>query len=215
MLFFQDTKEEMSKNRIEALLDGLFAIAMTILVLNITVPTTVKISESGDLFNALRTMIPTFLNYIISFAILAALWVNDNHQFHYIKQTERTYLWLCLWNLMFIILIPFSTSLLGDYHGLIAAELFFHLNLLCVGIFSIIRWNYIFRNRHLLQEDSCDISIIAKERRVNSVFIIVPLIAICVAFIVPGWSALSYILILPIASLLRKIAISPSDMSQV
>ena len=206
-MFIRHTKEEkdtLNKHRLEALLDGIFAIAMTILVLNIEVPPNLKISGPGALLNALQKMIPTFFNYVISFIILASLWVNNNHQFRYIKLTDKTHLWLYLWSLLFIVLIPFSTSLMGDYPGLIVAELFFHLNLLCIGIFSIIKWNYIIKNQHLLQQDEYDISVIKKDRKTSLVFIIVPLIAICVTFLVPDWSTLSYILIPFIASILRK-----------
>lgn len=213
-MFTRHTKEEkdtLNKHRLEALLDGIFAIAMTILVLNIKVPPNLKISGPGALLNALQKMIPTFFNYVISFIILASLWVNNNHQFRYIKLTDKTHLWLYLWSLLFIVLIPFSTSLMGDYSGLIVAELFFHLNLLCIGIFSIIKWNYIIKNQHLLQQDKYDISVIRKDRRAGLVFIIVPLIAICVTFIIPNWSTLSYILIPFIASILRKSKISTSN----
>ena len=207
----KETKDTLSKHRLEALLDGVFAIAMTILVLNIDVPPNLKISESGALLNALQKMIPTFFNYVISFIILASVWVNNNHQFRYIKLTDKTHIWLYLWSLLFIVLIPFSTSLMGDYSGLIVAELFFHLNLLCIGIFSIIKWNYIIKNQHLLQQDKYDIWDIRKDRRTSLVFIIVPLIAICVTFWVPEWSTLSYILIPFIASILRKSTIRVSN----
>lgn len=201
----------LDKHRLEALLDGMFAIAMTILVLNIEVPLNIGISGPGALLIALQEMMPTFFNYVISFMILASLWVNENHQFRYIKVTEKTHLWLYLWSLLFIVLIPFSTSLMGDYSGLIVAELFFHLNLLCLGIFSIIKWDYIIKHQYLLDQDKYGISVIRGDRRRSLVFIIVPLIAICVTFITPDWSILSYILIPFVASLLRKSTIPTSD----
>ena len=201
----------LDKHRLEALLDGMFAISMTILVLNIEVPPNIGISGRGALLIALQEMMPTFLNYVISFIILASLWVNNNHQFRYIKVTEKTHLWLHLWSLLFIVLIPFSTSLMGDYPGLIVAELFFHLNLLCLGILSIIKWDYIIKHQYLLHQDKYGISVIRKDRRRSLAFIIVPLIAICVTFITPDWSTLSYVLIPLVASLLRKSKIPTSD----
>ncbi|MBA7591296.1 hypothetical protein ES708_33448 [subsurface metagenome] len=68
----KETKDTLSKHRLEALLDGVFAIAMTILVLNIDAPAHLNISEPGALSNALQKMIPTFFNYVISFLILAS-----------------------------------------------------------------------------------------------------------------------------------------------
>lgn len=201
----------LDKHRLEALLDGIFAISMTILVLNIEVPPNMGIAGPGALLIALQEMMPTFLNYVISFIILASLWVNNNHQFRYIKVTEKTHLWLHLWSLLFIVLIPFSTSLMGDYSGLIVAELFFHLNLLCLGILSIIKWDHIIKHQYLLHQDKYGISVIRKDRRGSLVFIIVPLIAICVTFITPDWSTLSYVLIPLVASLLRRSKIPTSD----
>ncbi len=201
----KEKRDSLSKNRLEAFIDGVFAIAMTILVLNIEVPDDLIISGSGDLLIALQKTIPLFFNYVISFVILGSMWVSNNNQFRYIKITNKRHLWLYLWTLMFVVLVPFSTSLMGYYPGLIVAELFFHLNLLCIGILSILKWNYILRNQYLLHQDKCNIADIKKDKVSSFVFIIIPMIAVLVTFIAPRWSTLTYVLIPVIRSILRKV----------
>lgn len=201
----KEKRDILSKHRIEAFIDGVFAIAMTILVLNIEVPDNLIISGSGDLLIALQKMIPLFFNYVISFVILGSMWVSNNNQFRYIKITNKSHLWLYLWTLMFVVLVPFSTSLMGNYPGLIVAELFFHFNLLCIGILSIIKWNYIIRNQYLLHLDKYSITDIKKDRGSSFVFLAIPIIAVMVTFISPQWSTLTYALIPFITYILRKL----------
>jgi len=201
----KEKKDALSKHRIEAFIDGIFAIAMTILVLNIEAPVDLDISEADDLIDALQKMIPLFFNYVISFVILGSIWINNNNQFRYINSTNKSHLWLHLWTLMFVVLVPFSTSLMGDYPRLIVAELFFHLNLLCIGILSIIKWNYIIRNQYLLHQDKYSIAEIKKDRISSFVFLTIPIIAVLITFIAPQWSTLTYILIPIISYILRKV----------
>ena len=207
----KEKKDTLSKHRIEAFIDGIFAIAMTILVLNIEAPVDLDISRASDLIDALQKMIPLFFNYIISFVILGSIWINNNIQFRYINITNKSHLWLYLWTLMFVVLVPFSTSLMGNYPGLIVAELFFHLNLFCIGILSIIKWNYIIRNQYLLHLDKFSITDIKKDRVSSFVFLTIPIIASLVTFISPQWSTLAYVLIPIITYILRKMGKSKID----
>jgi uncharacterized membrane protein len=108
----------LSKSRIETLTDGIFAVAMTLLVLNISVP---QISSHSadivgtELLKRLFDLWPKILSYAISFLILAIYWSGHHRQFHYIKHSDRVLVWINIMFLMFISILPFSTSLLGEY----------------------------------------------------------------------------------------------------
>ncbi len=99
-------------NRIEALSDGVFAIAMTLLVLELHVPD-VSSAETGPLAAALLAMWPKFVSFGLGFVLLGSLWVGQHYQFHYVRRTDRPLLWLHLALLLVCSLVPFAVALLG------------------------------------------------------------------------------------------------------
>lgn len=105
----------MSKKRIETLTDGLFAIVMTILVLELTVPIISEGDIEHELIEELYHMWPVFFSYMTSFVLLGFIWMNHDTQFHYIKRVDQGLLWIAILYLMVIAMIPFTTSLIGEY----------------------------------------------------------------------------------------------------
>lgn len=186
-----------SKNRIEALTDGIFAIAMTILVLNIDVS---KISEmvlQGGLDSALWEMFPIFYSYFLGFFLLAVLWLSQNKQYLHVNKVDANYLWINLLGLMLISLIPFSTSLISEYGDELVAAIFFHANLMLAGLVYVWSWVYIFRRSELLVE-KISLDVYKKALYRNLLLPVVAMIAIGVAFFSPDWSSIMYLLI-PVA----------------
>ena len=101
----------MSKDRTEAFSDGVFAVAITLLVLNIAVPNVGR----GGLGEALKAQWPVYASYAVSFLTIGIIWVNHHAVFRYIKEVDRTLLFCNLFLLMAVAIIPFSTNLLGRY----------------------------------------------------------------------------------------------------
>ena len=97
----------MSKGRMEAFSDGVIAIIITIMVLELTVP------HEADLA-ALRPLIPTFLSYVLSFVYLGIYWNNHHHLLQAIKQVDGRVLWANLHLLFWLSLIPFVTGWMGE-----------------------------------------------------------------------------------------------------
>src|SRR5262245_27599586 len=104
----------LSKARIEALTDGVFAIAMTLLIFGVKVPVITPVTEKA-LRHELIQLWPSILTYAISFVMLGIYWVGHHNQYHYIQRTDRIFLWINIFFLMCVSSIPFSTSLLGQY----------------------------------------------------------------------------------------------------
>src|SRR5919204_959877 len=103
----------LSKNRIEALTDGIFAVVMTILVLDISVPQISSHSTVGggvavgtELLKRLFDLWPKILSFGISFVILAIYWMAHHRQFHYIKYSNRDLIWINIMFLMATCLLP-------------------------------------------------------------------------------------------------------------
>ena len=106
----------MNKSRIEALSDGIFAVAMTILIIDIRVPALVQPGDGYELMKYLWKMWPLFRSYYISFAILGMYWIAHHALFHlFAKHANRPITYLNILFLCLITLIPFSTHLIGEY----------------------------------------------------------------------------------------------------
>jgi uncharacterized membrane protein len=102
-------------NRLEALTDGVFAIAMTLLVLNLSITGIPQSSVQAELPRKLLELWPEFFSYIMSFVILGMIWLSHHRIFQYIKRSNPMLMWMNILFLMFVALVPFSTKLMGDY----------------------------------------------------------------------------------------------------
>jgi len=99
----------MSKGRLEAFSDGVLAIIITIMVLELKVPHGVELA-------ALKPLVPVFLTYVLSFIYLGIYWNNHHHMFHATKQVSGGILWANLHLLFWLSLFPFATGWIGENH---------------------------------------------------------------------------------------------------
>jgi uncharacterized membrane protein len=99
----------MSKNRLEAFSDGVIAIIITIMVLELRVP-------HGETFDTLAPLLPVFLSYVLSFVYLAIYWNNHHHMLHAASRCTGPMLWANLHLLFWLSLVPFVTGWMGENH---------------------------------------------------------------------------------------------------
>ncbi len=99
----------MSKGRLEAFSDGVIAILITIMVLELKIP-------HGSDWHALRDMLPVFLTYALSYVFLGIYWNNHHHMLHAAERVNGRVLWANLHLLFWLSLTPFATAWMGDYH---------------------------------------------------------------------------------------------------
>src|SRR5512140_3448778 len=99
----------MGKNRLEAFSDGVLAIIITIMVLEMKVP-------HGADFDALNPLLPVFLSYVLSFVYLAIYWNNHHHMLHATQRVTGAILWANLHLLFWLSLFPFVTGWMGENH---------------------------------------------------------------------------------------------------
>lgn len=99
----------MGKTRLEAFSDGVIAILITIMVLELKVP-------HGEAWSALRPLIPVFLSYLLSFLYLGIYWNNHHHMLHTVTRVSGSILWANLHLLFWLSLIPFTTGWMGESH---------------------------------------------------------------------------------------------------
>src|SRR5947209_5968607 len=131
-----------SLERITALSDGIFAIAMTLLVLEIHVPEVTPIHTEGDLWAALLTLGPHLLSYLMSFLTMGIFWVGQQAQLNLLQRSNRNLTWLHLIFLLAVTVMPFSTSLLAEFITFRLALVVYWLNILMLGVLIFCCWEY-------------------------------------------------------------------------
>ncbi|MGH7853350.1 MAG: TMEM175 family protein, partial [Candidatus Binatia bacterium] len=99
---------EIGKTRIEALSDGIFAIVMTLLILELHVPNLPPAAPNVEVTPALIALWPKFVSYLVAFVSLGVFWVGHHMMYHAIRRADRTLLWLNIVFFMFVSLLPFS-----------------------------------------------------------------------------------------------------------
>lgn len=134
----------MNLNRFEAFSDGMFAIAMTLLVIEIKVPDLSQATASTAI-DALIHAGPHILSYMTSFLVIGVLWLNHHVLFHLLKRVDRIVLTINLVLLMCIAFIPFPTALIGEYGKLQPIVMFYGLTLSFTGTVYNILWFYVVR----------------------------------------------------------------------
>lgn len=195
---------ELKTSRVEALCDGIFAIAMTLLIVGFNeVLNWPKSLNEAELYGKMMEILPDIAYYAQSFIILAAFWVEHHHQFHYIKHTNLTLLFINLIAFMFIALIPFFTLVMDDYGLTRIAAALFNVNLLCAGALFYAHWAYAVNTPGMV-DPSLDSKTIEFYKRKNLVIPVVSLIAIGVSFINPRVGSSMYFAVPVIILLLKK-----------
>lgn len=140
----------MDTNRLEAFSDGVFAIAITLLVLEIKVP------PGASLGPGLLHLWPSYLAYAISFIVIGAIWINHHAMFDWIVHADHKLLLLNTLHLMFIAFLPFPTAVLAEaFHGRAGQDVaaaFYAGTLTVIGVLVTAMWRYAASHRELLHE---------------------------------------------------------------
>ena len=100
----------MTKTRLEAFSDGVIAILITIMILELKIP-------HGTTWNALAPVLPSFLTYILSYVFLGIYWTNHHHMIHATERISGGVLWANLHLLFWLSLVPFTTGWMGENHN--------------------------------------------------------------------------------------------------
>ncbi len=138
-----------STHRIEAISDGVFAIALTLLCLDLKVPISTTINSEVQLFTSLVSLTPKFLSYFLSFMTLGIYWTGHSTQFHYIKKSDRHLNWISLFFLMFVTVLPFTTAFLSEYINFKLAIGLYWLNIFSLGLMLYLHWEYADRHNYI------------------------------------------------------------------
>ncbi|MGF7118919.1 TMEM175 family protein [Methanobacterium oryzae] len=187
--------EVRDKNRLETFVDGVFAIAITLLVLDFVIP--VLPHSNVAIIGYIDSLLPKFVGYFLAFFLLGILLNNHSRQFRNLEYADQTLWWLNLVFLSFIVLVPFVTSIWTEYGDTTIGVLFFHFDMFISGLLLYFNWSYVQKHKYLLRKDITSRSITIINYR-NLSIPIASFIAIVFAFLTPLLSNVAYLLILVI-----------------
>ena len=196
---------EIGKNRIEALSDGIFAIVMTLLILELHVPKLAATAANVEVTAALFGLWPKFVSYLVAFVSLGIFWIAHHIMYHAIHRADRMLLWLNIVFFMFVSLPPFSTGVLNAFPRALIAPYLFGANLALVGWLLFFQWIYVNSQPSMLA------TFVTHEYRVTvkSRMLAVPIATTLTAFVCfwsSGISVAIYLLLLPLYMLPSSMA---------
>lgn len=174
----------MTTNRLEAFSDGVLAIIITIMVLELKVP------EEGT-FEALKPLLPKIISYIISFIYVGIYWNNHHHLFQIIEKVDGRILWANLILLFFLSLIPFSSAWMGENHFAQNTVALYGVNL----VLCAIAFNFITNSALSFEGKDAPLAKAYKNKAKENISTILYIIGIILSFFYPKISLLLYFIV--------------------
>lgn len=151
-----ELRKEFQLERLILFSDAVFAIAITLLVIEIKIPEVhnEELSEK-KLLSALRDLIPKFIGFLVSFLLIGQYWMVHHRMFGYVINFNQRLIWLNILFLLAIALMPFSTGFYSEYAGMpvITPVIFYTCNIAWLGIVNFFMWRYLSHPRHRLTEN--------------------------------------------------------------
>ncbi|MEP7254167.1 MAG: TMEM175 family protein [Ferruginibacter sp.] len=144
-----ENRRQFQLERIILFSDAVFAIAITLLIIEIKVPHFDAHPTQQQLADGLWEKLPDFIGFIISFAVIGQFWTSHHRMFGYVKDFNAGLLWLNLFMLFWVVLMPFSTYLNMQYGNLDIVWFWYSMNLALIELSIYFLWKYIGKHKHL------------------------------------------------------------------
>lgn len=192
--------ESIALDRLVFFSDGVIAIAITLLALDLRIPDTRGISNH-DLVAMLGQLLPRYIAFAISFIVIGAYWRAHHRMFRFIHRFDSTLLSRNMVFLFFVVQLPFLTSVLGTHGDLFAAVALYAAGMACMGVSSMWIWRCATAHHLTAGVNPHQATYIARRALVVP---IVFLLSIPVAFVRPQFAALSWFAIIPVQWMLLR-----------
>ena len=173
----------LSTRRTEAYTDGVFAIAATLLVLDLTTHTLGAVKSDAELWSALQDEWLLFANFALSFALLSVLWMTHVRQFEHVAKVDGTMIWLNNARLLFIVLVPFSTGMVTEYSDYVAGRTILPVNFFLAILCGWLQWMWAVRHRDEMLPDLSQADAVAYGRANLSAVILSAVVIVLSPFI--------------------------------
>lgn len=196
------TRPLMSKHRLDALVDAVLAITMTLLVLELRLPE----SGGGNLFAAIDELTPKIISWVVSFLILAQFWRGQMQATKGLEEIDAPLFHIMVIWLLLTSVIPFSSSLIGEHNGNPQSHVLYAVNLILIEAVVAIRNIYLKRHAALFADR--DTSKAKLDFSATIAITLAALASVAAAYLIePDYSSVAYALILPINWVLERLGL--------
>lgn len=168
-------------HHLSRLSDSIFALAMALTIIGFDLPDSVTSIDNIEVKKFVLTQLDHLSTYIITFILLAFYWIDHTQRFSHYKKSNEIHLWLYLFYLMFIFVVPYSNALTIYYPGEVIVKVLYSLNIFLIGLFSFLNWTYATTNHRLISA-KLDTNYIKTINITTLIEPVVSLITIAVAF---------------------------------
>jgi len=192
-----------SKHRLEGLTDGIYAVAMTLLAIELKFPEWVDIRDDGVFLVQLVHLLPRFVSWALSFAILGIFWFSHQKAFHYTRAVDGRLVTINMATLAFVTLLPFSTMLIGSYPWVLGAHVAYALNMSVLALLSIRQMRYL-ASRPDLSHNGLDGTVVAGTAFRCLGLVVCSMLAVVLAAVAPRFASMAYMAMIAITPLSRR-----------
>ncbi len=200
---------QLSKHRLEALTDGIYAVAMTLLVIDLRVPERHAIGAPDELIQAVADLIPQFIAWVISFFVLALFWMRHHALFHYVRSVDGPLLALSMMQLGLIGLFPFSSSLAGKFAVVLFSQVFYSINMALLAVVTLVIVRYVHRHPALCSEPMPMGAYRGARFRLLGL-VMISAVAILIAMVVPAAGNAAFMLMAAVNAASRRFERQPA-----
>lgn len=187
------------RHRLDALVDAVLAITMTLLVLELRLPEDIH----GDLVAALSGLTPKIISWIVSFLILAVCWHSHVVNFRHVEHIDTRLFWLVTLWLLITSVLPFTSSLIGEHNGLPLSHILYAANIVAIQAAALLRNWHLRRHPALFRDGSAEGHEIGWVRAIA--ITIAAAGSIVLGYHRPDYASLAYLAIGPVAALLKRL----------
>jgi uncharacterized membrane protein len=196
---------QLSKHRIEALVDGIFAVAMTLLVIELKLPEHVQATSSTELLHVLGELAPTFFSWLVSFLVLAIFWVGNHRLYSYVRHVDGPLLCYTILMLAGASLLPFASAVNGRFLSQLAQSVYaVVMTLMAIG--SLLVATRIYRHPELCSHPM-DKATYAGVCIRQGTLVVIAALTVVLAGVLPGAANFAFLLLVlgrPLSKLLTR-----------
>lgn len=215
--FHHELKKEFQLERMILFSDAVFAIAITLLAIEIKVPELDRHSVTDAMLaDKMAELIPKFIGFLVSFFVIGLYWTVHHRMFGFVVNYTPRLLWLNLIFLLSVVLMPFSSAFYSEYvmRQLKAPVIVYVGNILFMGTMGLVLWNYLVNPKHQLVEGVTPQMIRYFRFRAIAPLAVFALMAVVYLFIKPDVAVWMPVLIMPIIRLYRRYFFKPQTNQQ-
>lgn len=193
-----------SKHRLEGLTDGIYAVAMTLLAIELKFPDSLQIPDNGTFLVELLHLVPRIVSWALSFAILAIFWFSHQKAFHYTRAIDGRLIAINMLMLACVTLLPFSTMLIGTYPFVLSSHVAYALNMTVLALLSIRQIQHV-AARAELAHNGLDHTVVSGTAFRCWGLVGCAMLSVAAAVFIPRYASMAYMAMMVITPVSRRL----------